>query len=153
MPTRNADGVLSYSPEQLFDLVADVERYPEFVPGWVAARVERLDEETYATDQMVRFRALRRRFSSRTVLSRPERIDIHCQDKAFRRFDIHWSFDRLDGEGCRVRVSMDYEFRSRALQKLLGELPGTMTESMIGAFAQRASQLYGPRKAGAQEIH
>lgn len=148
MPTRSAESVLSYSPEQLFDLVADVEAYPDFLPGWVAARVRSQDGATYFTDQLVRFRALRHRFQSRTVLERPKRILVESTDQPFRRLAIHWVFDRLADGRCRVRLAMSFEFRSRTLGKLLGDAPGDLVCGLVEAFERRAGQLYGPSFPG-----
>ena len=136
--------VLPYEPEQVFDLVADVERYPDFLPWWVAVRVSQRDGEVYYTDQVVRFGLVRERFSSKTVLRRPERIDVTSSDRLFRHFSLAWTFDSdLEGN-CRVALAVDLEFHSRLFHELFGRvLPHTLG-GIISAFETRACRVYGP---------
>ena len=109
MPSHEAFRELSFEPEQLFDLAANVERYPEFLPGWVAARVRKREANVYYTDQIVGFGMVRERFASMTVLQRPERIDVTSTDRLFRDFRLTWHFDPLPVSGCRVALSVELE--------------------------------------------
>lgn len=134
---------LAYSPEQLFDIVADVERYPEFVPMWVAAKVRRVDASTYLTDQVIRVSALRQRFTSKTVLDRPRAITITSNEKPFKRLEMQWSFDPLSPRGCRVRLSTLFHIKSSVVSKMLGLVSGEAVHNLIGAFEERASEQLG----------
>ncbi len=88
MPSHKVSCALHHEPEQLFDLAADVERYPNFLPWWVAACIRERDRDVYYTDQVVGFGIGRASFSSKTVLRRPERIDVTSTDRPFRHFNL-----------------------------------------------------------------
>lgn len=144
MLRQTVERVLAYTPEQLFDLVADVERYPDFLPWWTSARIGKREEAAYCTDQVVRFWIVRRRFRSRTVLERPNRIEVASTDRLFRRFTIRWAFEPAPGSSCRVRLSVDLALRSRHLQTLADIAFGDAAGQMISAFEDRARRVYGP---------
>jgi coenzyme Q-binding protein COQ10 len=147
MPTHEAQCVLAYMPEQLFDLAADVERYPEFLPWWIAARIRKRVGDIYFSDQVVGFGPFRARFASKTVLARPERIDVTSPDRLFRRFALTWLFGPLPGGGCQVRLLFDLELRSKLAHELFRRTIGSTAGSIIAAFEARAHQVYGLRKS------
>lgn len=129
-------------PEQLFDLVADVERYPEFVRGWSAARIRRRDGDHYETDQIVGFGPLRLRFATRTLLRRPDRIDVVSDEPPFRHFALSWLFEPQP-PGCRVTLIAELELRSRLLQRLVERILPQSVADLVAAFEARARALYG----------
>ena len=141
MPRHEVDCTLAYGPEPLFDLAADVERYPEFVPGWVAARVRKRADNLYGTDQIVGFGPIRQQFSSTTTLRRPERIDVTSNDRAFKHFHMTWLFKPLDGGNCRVTLIVEIDFRSPIVDALFRQAIGHMTGAIVTAFEARARQL------------
>jgi Polyketide cyclase / dehydrase and lipid transport len=97
--SQKVERVLSFcGPEQLFDLAADVERYPEFQRWWIAARIRKWEGDSYYTDQVLGFGPIRVRFGSKTVLHRPERIDVTSDEPPFRRFALSWIFEPLPGD-------------------------------------------------------
>lgn len=132
-----------HAPEQLFDLVADVERYPEFLPWWRAARIYRREANTYHTDQIVGLGVFRQRFSSRTTLERPRRIAIRSDDRPFRHFLLLWSFAPTPDRGCQLTLSADLEFRSTLVQGVFSAAMASQLESIVRAFERRAEQRYG----------
>lgn len=133
---------LVYTPEQMFDLVADVERYPEFLPGWLMARVERREGNTLHVEQRVGLGALNLRFSSRANLSRPENLEIVGTQGPFRTLLIQWRFAPIPG-GCLARFKVGFEMRSALLERLASKLFDHMARSVVGRFERRARQLYG----------
>jgi len=135
---------LPYSQDQLFDLAADVERYPDFLPWWVAARIEKREGSIYYTDQVVRFAMVRRRFGSRTVLRRPERIDVSSTDGPVRKLSLTWHFDPLPTEGCQVELAVELELRSQVIQDLFAQAMLRTVEPIMAAFEARAHRLYSP---------
>ena len=143
MPGTTLRRVLPFRPEQLFDLVAEVERYPEFVPWWVAARITGRDGDTYATDQVVRFGPLRRRFATRTQLLHPARIVVTSEDRGFRQFQICWRFDDAPKGGCEVGLTMTVELSWRPAQEALAAAMGRAPERLVAAFEARARQIHG----------
>lgn len=144
MPSHEAHSALPYMPEQLFDLAADVERYPEFLPWWIAARVRKREVNVYYTDQVVGFGLVRERFGSKTVLQRPERIDVISTDRMFRKFHLTWVFEPLPVNGCQVALSVDLELRSKLIRSLFGRAIIRTVGSIMSAFEARAHRLYGP---------
>ena len=141
MHTHTVERDLDYSPEALFDIVADVERYPEFVPWWVAAKVRRQDSSSYTTEQVIRVSALRQRFTSTTTLDRPRAITVQSHEKPFKQMEIRWTFDPLGPQSCRVRLSTLFLIRSSVVSKMLGLVSGEAVHMLIEAFEQRAHHL------------
>jgi len=144
MPTHAEKRVLPYSAEQLFDLVADVDRYPEFLPWCIAARVTRREGNVLYADLVIGFKMVREKFTSRVTLYRPSALDVAYIKGPMRYLDNHWRFfDRADGS-CLVDFYVDFEFRSPVLQRLIGALFNEAVRRMVGAFETRARALYGP---------
>ncbi len=144
MPSYTENRALCYTPEQLFDLVADVERYPEFLPWWVAAKVRKRDGDVYYTDQVIGFGMFRERFSSKTVLERPERIDVTSDAGPFRRLKIQWTFHPTPPRGCLIGFHLDFELGSKLVQRLFTLLFRDAARRVVTTFERRARELYGP---------
>ncbi len=142
MPKHAETRALPYSPEQMFDLVADVRRYPDFLP-WVSAMRVRSDSATATTaDMIVGFKGLRETFTSRVEKVRPERLHVDYVDGPLKYLRNDWRF-RPDGEGCLVDFSVDFAFKNRLFEMMAGQVFGTALRRMIGAFETRAAALYG----------
>jgi len=147
MPTHAEKRVLPYTPDQLFRLVADVERYPEFLPWAVAARIRRRDGNTIWADLIIGFKMVRERFTSKVTLNEPERrIDVEYAEGPFHYLNNHWIFEPHP-DGCMVDFYVDFEFRNKVLQTIIGALFNEAVKRMVAAFENRAHALYGPRKA------
>jgi len=145
MLSQSIERRLPYSAEQLFDIAADVERYPEFLRSWMAVRVRDRQACGYCTDQVLGFGPVRVGFASETKLQRPGRIEVSSTDAAFRHFALTWVFEPEAGAGCRARLAVDLDLRSRLLQSLLERImPDTVEETMT-AFEARAKDLCAPR--------
>jgi coenzyme Q-binding protein COQ10 len=134
---------LRYSAEQLFDLVADVEKYPEFVPSVTAINVRRREGNKVWLDMLVGSGALARRFSSVGVLDRPHRIEIRSDDPLFERYEQRWSFAPGAAGSTTVEFQVDFAFRSRLLQLTMGAFLRGAAGTMVRAFKRRALQIYG----------
>ena len=149
MPTHAEERVLPYTPQQLFALVADIERYPEFLPWCIGARIREREPNLIVADLIIGFRMVRERFTSRVSLDPPQRIDVAYTEGPFRHLNNHWSFSPDPG-GCRVGFFVDFEFKSRLLQRLIEVLFSEAVRRMVGAFEKRARDLYGaPRQRDA----
>ena len=142
MPTHAEKRILPYSAAQLFDMVADVERYPEFLPWCLASRITRRQEAVITADLVIGFRMVREHFTSRVTLDRPNRIDVEYTHGPLSHLNNHWVFHPHD-QGCLIDFYVDFEFRSRVLQKLIGALFNEAVKRMVGAFEARAADLYG----------
>jgi coenzyme Q-binding protein COQ10 len=148
MPKHSETRHLPYTVEQMFDLVADVRRYPEFLP-WVSAMRVRQDGETETVaDMIVGFKGLRETFTSRVEKSRPERISVEYVDGPLKYLRNDWRF-RPEPGGCAVDFSVDFAFKNRVFEMLAGQVFGTALRRMIGAFETRAAALYGAGSASA----
>jgi coenzyme Q-binding protein COQ10 len=143
MPRHTETRRLPYAADKLFDLVADIEKYPEFLPWCVGARIRsRSETETFA-DLVIGFRAFRERFTSRVRLDRPGRIDVEFADGPFKYLRSHWVF-RPEGENQTViDFAVDFEFRNKILGKVIGLLFDEAVHRMVAAFEARARALYG----------
>jgi coenzyme Q-binding protein COQ10 len=148
MPTHAEIRVLPFTPEQMFDLVADVESYPEFLPWCVAARIRNRDGDTLTADMVIGFKMFRERFTTRDVFDRPRRIDVSYSDGPFKYLNNHWVFEPTDDGGCRVDFYIDFEFHSRILQRLIGVLFNEAVQIMVSSFEKRAAVLYDGGNAG-----
>jgi coenzyme Q-binding protein COQ10 len=143
MPTHAEQRYLPYTPGQLFDMVADVEHYPEFLPWCVAARIRRREGKVFFADLVIGFKMVRERFTSKVTLSAPDRIDVAYTEGPFHYLDNHWIFHPAEDGGTNIEFFVDFEFRSKLLQKLIGALFGEAVRLMVAAFEKRARQLYG----------
>jgi coenzyme Q-binding protein COQ10 len=153
MPTHRETRVLPYTPEQIFDLVADVERYPEFLPWCVGARVSRREDALIVADLMIGFKMIRERYTSKVKLDRPNRIDVdYGHDGPFRHLENHWQFKPTDDGGCEVDFFLDFEFRSRMLQRLIGVVFQEAVRRMVAAFESRAKVIYGASTPGSPKL-
>jgi coenzyme Q-binding protein COQ10 len=147
MPTHAEQRVLPYTQEQLFDLVADIERYPEFLPWCQGARIRERQPYLVIADLIIGFKMFRERFTSRVELDPPRRIDVTYAEGPFRYLNNHWIFERMP-EGCRIDFFVDFEFKSRLMQKVIEVLFGEAVRRMVSAFEGRAGDLYGVRRKG-----
>lgn len=143
MTTHAERRILPYTPEQMFDLVAAVERYPEFLPWCTAARVRSRTDKVMVADMAIGFRMIRERFTSHVVLDRPHGIDVTYADGPFKHLTNRWRFIEKP-EGCEIDFFVDFEFRSKLLEKMIGLLFDEACRRMISAFEGRAKALYGP---------
>jgi coenzyme Q-binding protein COQ10 len=141
MPTHAERRFLPFTPDQMFDLVAAVDRYPDFLPWCLAARIRKRDGNEITADLVIGFKLIRERFTSRVLLSRPNRIDVEYTHGPLRYLNNHWVFEAAPG-GCVIDFFVDFEFRSPLLQKLIGTLFNESVRRMVAAFGVRAHALY-----------
>jgi coenzyme Q-binding protein COQ10 len=142
MPTHAEKKLLRYTPEQLFDIVADVRRYPEFLPWCVGARILERKEEALTADLTIGFKVFRETFRSEVTLERPEHIHVRYLNGPFRYLNNHWRFTPA-AEGTEVNFFVDFEFKSRLLQALIGTVFNEAVRLMVRAFERRAMALHG----------
>jgi len=153
MPTHSETRRLPYSAREMYDLVADVGRYPEFLPWNAAARIrsrQPMDDgsELMEADLVISFKVFRERFGSRVRLW-PDlrRIETDYLDGPFRHMHSTWSFRDAEGGGCEVDFHVDFEFRSAILQRIIGVVFNDAMHRIVRAFERRAEDLYGRRPA------
>ena len=150
MPMFNSTRRVKHSPEQMFALVADVEKYPQFLPlceGLVVRRRTRREGggEVLVADMTVGYKAIRETFATQVLLNRAERaIDVKYIDGPFKYLDNRWRFEEAPGGGTVVNFFIDYEFKSRILGALMGSMFDRAFRMFAEAFEKRADKIYAP---------
>src|SRR5258708_6640271 len=150
MPRHSETRYLPYTPEQLFNHVADVGRYDEFLPWVVAVRVRSSSEKQTVADLVVGFNAFKERFTSRVLKERPSRICVDYVDGPIKYLHNEWKFERSGEGGTNVGFSVDFAFKSRLFETLAGSMFDRALRRMTSAFEQRAAALYGSSSSSAQ---
>ncbi len=141
MATHRESRVIAVAAECLFDIVADVERYPQFVPLVADARIVRREDAAYETEQSLELGPMLHRFRTRTELDRPHRICVRSNDRSFAHFDIRWAFTPLGDDRCQVDFALDCETRSLLLMPVIQLMVVPMAAGMVSAFEARAHAL------------
>lgn len=149
MTSHSEIRVLPYTAQQMYDLVADVERYPEFLPWTAGARVRSVEERgayrEVLADLVVSFKLFKESFGSRVRLFDGEkRIETAYVEGPFRRMNSEWRFRDVPG-GVEVAFSTDFEFKNRLLQGAAGMFFHQAMQQIVRAFERRAQALYGSR--------
>jgi len=139
---------MPYSAEQMFELVADVARYAEFLPWVVGTRVRSDSETEMIADLLVGFNALREKFTSRVEKVRPGEIKVHYLDGPMRDLDNVWKFTSTP-DGCEVDFAVSFTFRNAVFEALAGQYFERAFRKMVTAFETRAEQLYGSNSSSA----
>jgi coenzyme Q-binding protein COQ10 len=153
MPTFSTKRRVRHSATEMFDLVADVERYPEFVPMCRGLKVRQRTPgeegiEVIVADMTVSFKLVRETFRSRVTLDRPKlKILVEYLQGPFSHMQNRWSFKPDGDEACEIEFFIDYEFKSRTLGMLMGAMFDAAFRRFATAFEQRADQVYGRKTA------
>ncbi|MBX7493123.1 type II toxin-antitoxin system RatA family toxin [Qipengyuania sp. 1NDW9] len=149
MPGIRETRRLPYSCEQMFDLVADVAKYPEFLPWVVATRIRSDSESEMTADMLVGFKAIREKFTSRVIKNRPDHIEVFYVDGPLKDLDNNWRFTCLPDGGCEIDFCVDFTFRNAMFERLAGQYFDRAFRKMVEAFEKRADELYGRENAAA----
>ena len=142
METYVEKRMLPYTPDQMFDLVADVESYGDFVPGWQNAKILESDGDVVYVDQEVGLGIFHTSFVSQGIFIRPESIEITSSDGPFVYLAVRWKFEGTDESGCLIRFHAAFELRSRFLEKFVGPIFSDVMKRCVSAFEQRAHERY-----------
>ena len=140
---------LGYSAEQMFDLVADVSRYAEFLPWVIATRVKSDSETEMVADMLIGFSALREKFTSRVTKQRPDLLQVHYIDGPLKDLKNDWAFRAIDAHSCEVEFTVQFTFRNALFETLAGQYFDKAFRKLVAAFEQRAAQLYGSNSSSA----
>ena len=142
MPRHRETKFLPHTPEQLFDLVSDVDRYPDFVPWVSGVRVLERHDELIVADLIVGFRMIRESFRSRVSLNRPHHVHVDYVRGPLKYLYNDWRFHPVDG-GTSVEFEVDFQFKSRMFERLAGSLFTEAVQRMVSAFEKEARRRYG----------
>jgi len=150
MPRHSETRHLPYTPEQLFAMVADIEKYDEFLPWVVAVRIRSSSDDETVADLVVGFNAFKERFTSRVTKQAPDRITVDYVDGPLKYLHNEWRFTPAADGGTELRFAVDFAFRSRLFETLAGSMFDRALRRMTSAFEQRAAALYGISNSSAQ---
>ena len=138
MTTLTEHRQVPFDRRQIFDLVADVERYPAFLPRILASRIRHREGNTVHVDMLLGFGILRRRVASLGTLAPPSHIDIVSHDAPFARFALHWRFEPAENGGTNVALTADFDFRAPLWERLLAPYLKPEVQAIVDAFERRA---------------
>jgi len=144
MTTITRNSLVMYTPEQMYDLVNDIEAYPSFLPRCRASKIISQSEEEVSASLDLAKGGIHHVFSTRNKLTPGKAIDIQLIDGPFQHLEGHWQFTMIgDNQGCRVQLDMDFEFSNRLISLALGPVFTQISGSLVDAFCKRADDIYG----------
>lgn len=143
MPTHAERRKMPYTPAQMFDLVAGVDKYPEFLPWCLASRITKREGNVFYADLVIGYKMVRERFGSRVTALRPDHIHVEYLSGPMKRLSNHWRFLPEPDGGCMIDFYVDFEFKNPVLQKLIAVFFEEAVKRMVSAFEARAKVLYG----------
>lgn len=147
MPKHHEIRQLPYSAQQMYELVADIGKYPQFLPWVIALRIKKNEDSEALADMIVGFKALRESFTSRVIKSPHHAIHVDYIDGPLKYLSNDWEFtDRSDG-GCDVDFKVDFAFKNRVFEKIAGQFFESALMKMTSAFVERAHILYGSEQS------
>ncbi len=142
MPTHAEQRTLPYTPEQMFDLVAGVERYPEFLPWCLSSRITKREGDVFYADLVIGYKMVREKFTSKVVLEKPDSIRVEYLKGPLKHLSNKWIFIRNKDGSCTIDFYVDFEFRNAFFQGLMGVFFNEIVKRMVTAFEERARSLY-----------
>ena len=144
MPSIEKSALVSYSAEQMFNLVNDIDSYPEFVPGCADSRVVEQNGDYKVASLQISKAGIQKTFTTRNRLVKPERIDMELVDGPFKKLTGGWVFKPLSDDACKVELKLDFEFSSRLLGMAFGKIFSEVTSRMVDVFVKRADRIRKP---------
>ena len=135
--------LVPHSAEQMFNLVADVEQYPAFMPWCGGSEVISSNEHGMEAAVTISLAGIKQRFATRNTHHFPERIDLELVDGPFSALMGRWAFQTLDSNACKIVFTLEYAFSSRTLEALVGPIFNRIASSFIDSFTKRPGELYG----------
>ena len=142
MPTHAEKRVIPYSAKQMFDLVLDVEKYPEFLPWCTAARIREKKQDVIIADLVIGYKMISDTYTSRITFKRNEKINVDYESGPLHYLNNHWIFKDMKDKGCEVDFFVDFAFQSHILQGAMEFFFNEAVSVMVNAFEERAHDLY-----------
>ncbi|MEZ9058338.1 SRPBCC family protein [Vibrio pelagius] len=142
MPKVTRSALVSFSAGQMFDLVNDVARYPEFLPGCSGSRVIESSDSAMVASVDVSKAGISKTFTTSNRLAEGAEILMELVDGPFKKLQGGWYFTPLDDQACKVELKLEFEFSSRMIEMAFGKIFNELTSNMVNAFTQRAKQVY-----------
>ncbi len=148
MPTHAEKRRLPYTPEQMFELVADVEHYPEFLPWCISSKITKREGDVFYADVVIGYKMFQEKFTSKVLTKNPESIHVEYMSGPMKHLSNHWKFIRESDGSCTVDFYVDFEFKNIFFEKLMGIFFYELVRRMVAAFETRARALYNPLPLG-----
>ncbi|EKO3942401.1 SRPBCC family protein [Vibrio fluvialis] len=142
MKQVSRSALVSFSADQMFHLVNDVARYPEFLPGCSGSRVIEASSEKMVASVDVSKAGISKTFTTSNELNHGESIIMNLVDGPFRTLRGGWYFTPLDDQACKVELKLEFEFSSKMIEMAFGKVFNELTSNMVNAFTKRAKQVY-----------
>ncbi|MGF1754896.1 SRPBCC family protein [Vibrio makurazakiensis] len=142
MPKVTRSALVSFSADQMFNLVNDVARYPEFLPGCSGSRVIESSDNAMIASVDVSKAGISKTFTTSNNLTQGSQIMMELVDGPFKKLQGGWHFTPLDEQACKVELKLEFEFSSRMIEMAFGKIFNELTGNMVNAFTQRAKQVY-----------
>ncbi len=142
MPTHAEIKVVPYTAKQMYDLIADIEKYPEFLPWCIASRIRERKEDLIIADLVVGYKIFKESFTSQVRLHPPSRIDVNYEQGPFRYLNNHWKFNDLGNGSCELDFYVDFAFKNHFFQSAIEMFFNEAVRIMIHSFETRAGVLY-----------
>ncbi|WP_261815827.1 SRPBCC family protein [Vibrio gallicus] len=142
MPQVTRSALVSFSAEQMFDLVNDVARYPEFLPGCSGSKVHNVDDVSMTASVDVSKAGISKTFTTQNVLEYGRVIEMNLVDGPFKHLSGGWFFTPLDEHACKVELKLEFEFSSKIVEMAFGKIFNELMSNMVSAFTSRAKQVY-----------
>ena len=145
MQTVTASALVAYSSQQMFDLVNDVESYPQFMPGCTAATVLRRGDDWVEAELVLNKSGFNQSFSTRNQLTEPESIHMQLIKGPFSRLEGFWRFKSLSASACKVEFELHFELQNRFLQMAAGKMFAGISQQQVDAICRRADIIYSQK--------
>lgn len=142
MPQISRSALVMFSAQQMYDLVNDVSKYPEFLPNCSNAQIHSHDEMEMSASVEISKAGIRKWFSTKNILTSGQAIEMRLLDGPFKKLSGGWRFTVLDEKACKVTLELDFEFTNKLVEMAFGKVFNDLANNMVKAFTQRAKQVY-----------
>lgn len=143
MTILSRHAIVSHSVNEMFQLVADIESYPKFLPWCGGAKILSSDPEVVEAAIEIDYKGVRKSFTTRNRLQHDKTMEMHLVDGPFKKLQGFWRFDPLDDNACKVSLDLEFEFSSRIVGMTIGRVFNEIAGKMVDSFCQRADEIYG----------
>jgi len=143
MANVSRSALVAYSAESMFDLINDVQLYPEFIPGCSETKVLEQDNDNMIASLLISKAGVRQWFTTRNTLKRGEFIQMDLVDGPFSQLTGGWTIKSLSESGCKIELNLDFAFSSKLVEMAFGRVFNSIAANMVVAFTERAKQVYG----------
>ena len=143
MANVSRSALVAYSAESMFDLINDVEQYPEFIPGCAQTKVLEQDDYNMRASLLISKAGIKQWFTTHNKLKRGEYIQMNLVDGPFSQLNGGWTIKALNDTACKIELNLDFAFSSKLVEMAFGRVFNSIAANMVVAFTQRAKQVYG----------